>query len=292
MAIFKDYRQLAQQTPQQVLDAYHTQLTGLNTQQVADLREKYGSNKITYHHKTPFAVQFLQAFVTPFTLVLAVLGVISFLTDYVWAPVAGRDLTGTLIITFMVLASGTMTLIQSIKSTNAAESLQSMVKVTAQVWRDQQLQEIMLDDLVVGDVVKLAAGDMIPADLRLLQVRDLFVSQAALTGESYPVEKKSQFVPGQYEDVTDYPTLAFMGSNVVSGTALGVVVATGRRTRFGKVTQTITNNKVNPTNFDLGISQTSWLLIKFMAVMAPIVCILNGFKKGNLGQALLFGLST
>ncbi|AXX65188.1 magnesium-translocating P-type ATPase [Bombilactobacillus bombi] len=291
MAIFQDYKQVAQQAPQEVLHTLQTSMHGLTAEQVVSLREQYGSNKLTYHHKTPLAVQVVQAFVTPFTMVLVILGIISFLTDYVWATPTTRDLTGTLIIALMVIASGTMTLIQSVKSTNAAENLQSMVKVTVQVWRNQQLQELALDELVVGDVVKLAAGDMIPADLRLLQARDLFVSQAALTGESYPVEKQAHYENSNYEDITDYPTLAFMGSNVVSGTAVGVVIAVGSATRFGKVTQSITNNKKNQTNFDIGISQTSWLLIKFMAVMAPIVCVLNGFTKGDWGQAILFGLS-
>ncbi|BDR59141.1 magnesium-translocating P-type ATPase [Xylocopilactobacillus apicola] len=288
----KDYIKIAQQTPKMVLQIFDSQLSGLKKQDLNEQREKYGSNKINYQRKTPLSLQFLQAFVTPFTIVLAILGLISFCTDYLWTAPADRDLMGTIIISVMVLASGTMTLIQSVKSNNAADKLQSMVKVKADVYRDGYLQEVSLDDIVVGDIVKLAAGDMIPADLRLLQTRDLFISQAALTGESYPVEKLADYTGGSNEDVTDYQTLAFMGSNVVSGTAVGLVIAVGSETRFGQVTQSITNNKPTPTNFDLGISQTSWLLIRFMAVMAPIVCILNGLTKGDWAQALLFALST
>ncbi|BDR57059.1 magnesium-translocating P-type ATPase [Xylocopilactobacillus apis] len=288
----KDYIKIAQQTPKTVLQIFDSQLSGLKKQDLNEQREKYGSNKINYQRKTPLSIQFFQAFITPFTIVLAILGLISFCTDYLWSAPADRDLTGTIIISIMVLTSGIMTLIQSVKSNNAADKLQSMVKVTTGVYRDGYLQEIPLDDLVVGDIVKLAAGDMIPADLRLLQVRDLFISQAALTGESYPVEKHAEYEASKYENITDSPTLAFMGSNVVSGTAMGMVIAVGKETRFGQVTQSITNNKPTPTNFDLGISQTSWLLIRFMAVMAPIVCVLNGLTKGDWGQALLFGLST
>lgn len=288
----KKYIDFAQQTPTKVLKIFNSELNGLKECDIIKRREKYGSNKIVYQKKTPFSVQFLQAFVTPFTIVLAVLGLISFCTDYLWSAPSERDLTGTIIIAVMVIASGVMTLIQSVKSNNAADKLQSMVKVMVEVYRSGNLQEIPLEDLVVGDVVKLAAGDMIPADMRLLKTRDLFVSQAALTGESYPVEKMSDYKNGDYEDLTDYQTLAFMGSNVISGTALGVVMSVGTQTRFGQVTQSITSNKSVPTNFDIGISQTSWLLIRFMAVMTPIVCVLNGLTKGDWGQAFLFGVST
>ncbi|BDR59885.1 magnesium-translocating P-type ATPase [Lactobacillus xylocopicola] len=288
----EDYNRVAQQAPQLALKVFASGPGGLRRQDLAEHRKKYGSNKLAYRRKTPLSVQFLQAFVTPFTLVLTVLGIISFCTDYLWSAPADRDLTGTIIISIMVLTSGVMSLIQTVKSNNAADKLQLLVKVKADVYRDGELQEILLEDLVVGDLVKLSAGDMIPADIRLINTRDLFISQAALTGESYPVEKRAKHQQGSYEDITDYPTLAFMGSNVVSGTATGLVIAVGQNTRFGQVTQSITNNKPTPTNFDLGISKTSWLLIRFMAVMAPIVCILNGLTKGDWGQALLFGLST
>lgn len=283
---------LAQMTPEVVQQQFHTQTTGLTSQQATARQQKYGSNQLVYHHKAPLYRQFLQAFATPFTLVLLVLAVISFWTDYVLASPADKSFTATVIILVMVIVSGTMTLIQSVQSTNAAEKLQSLVQVNVQVFRDQQLQTIALADLVPGDIVKLAAGDLIPADLRVLQARDLLVSQTALTGESYPVEKVVQSTDTHYEQITDLKTLIFMGSNVVSGTALALVVATGQQTRFGEVTQALTNKKATVTNFDVGISQTSWLLIRFMAIMAPIVCVLNGLTKGNWLQALLFGVST
>ena len=285
-----NYEFFSQATTEKVLGIFKTSNKGISDERVEELREKYGENVISHGKKTPLIVEILKAYFTPFTIVLIVLAVISFITDYVIVPVAERDLTGVLIITAMVALSGTMTLIQSVRSNKAAEKLGNLVKVTATVIRKGQEFELPIEELVCGDMIKLSAGDMIPADIRLCQTKDLFVSQAAMTGESYPVEKKAQYQMIEHSSETDLENIAYMGSNVVSGSALGVVVAVGNRTLFGQIAKDVSEAKTL-TSFDIGINKTSWLLIRFMLVMAPAVFLINGLTKGDWLEAFLFGLS-
>ncbi|MDT2833235.1 magnesium-translocating P-type ATPase [Vagococcus carniphilus] len=284
------YEFFSQATTEKVLGIFKTSNKGISDERVEELREEYGENVISHGKKTPLIVEILKAYFTPFTIVLIVLAIISFITDYVIVPVAERDLTGVLIITAMVALSGTMTLIQSVRSNKAAEKLGNLVKVTATVIRKGQEFELPIEELVCGDMIKLSAGDMIPADIRLCQTKDLFVSQAAMTGESYPVEKKAQYQMIEHSSETDLENIAYMGSNVVSGSALGVVVAVGNRTLFGQIAKDVSEAKTL-TSFDIGINKTSWLLIRFMLVMAPAVFLINGLTKGDWLEAFLFGLS-
>ncbi|MFT8461527.1 MAG: magnesium-translocating P-type ATPase [Liquorilactobacillus ghanensis] len=278
-------------TPLEKLFAtFHSSSQGLRNDQIEQAREKYGSNQLAYHKKNSWLIEIVKAYITPFTVVLMLLGVLSFISDYQLAAPKDRDLSSVIIIAIMVIVSGTMSLIQSVKSTKAVDRLQSMVKITATVCRDQQFSELPVGELVVGDLVKLSAGDLIPADLRLLQAKDLFVSQSALTGESYPVEKQAAANSASEQDPAMYSNLLLMGSNVVSGTATAMVIKTGSATFFGDIAQELTR-KPAKTNFETGIQKTSWLLIRFMAIMAPLVIIINGLAKGNWGESFLFGLS-
>ncbi|MBO1300251.1 MULTISPECIES: magnesium-translocating P-type ATPase [unclassified Enterococcus] len=286
----KVYAGFASKNKQQLFDLFHTTQKGLSTEQVESLRETYGNNSISYGKKTPFIVEAIKAFITPFTLVLIALGIISYITEYVLAAPADKDLFGVIIIFAMVLVSGTMTLIQSVRSNQAAEKLKSLVKVTAAVKRDGGYKEIPMEEIVCGDQVRLSAGDMIPADMRLLSAKDLFISQAALTGESYPVEKHATVCSGRTQSETSYENIAFMGSNVISGSAEGIIISVGNDTMFGHVAQNLSQKPVK-TSFELGIQKTSMLLIKFMALMAPTVIVINGFTKGDWLEAFLFGLS-
>ncbi|MEG2709245.1 MAG: cation-transporting P-type ATPase, partial [Vagococcus sp.] len=211
---------MSQMPIESVFGKYDSSKSGVSNQQASDLREEYGENVISHTKKTPLIVQILKAYFTPFTIVLIILAIISFMTDYVLVSPAERDLTGVIIIVVMVTLSGTMTLIQSVKSNNAAEKLGNLVKVTATVVRKGKEDELPIEELVCGDVIKLSAGDMIPADIRLFQTKDLFVSQAAMTGESYPVEKKAHFEVVEHSSETDLENIAYMGSNVGSGSAL------------------------------------------------------------------------
>ncbi|MDR0921933.1 MAG: magnesium-translocating P-type ATPase [Lactobacillales bacterium] len=285
-----NYGLFAKKTVENIFDKFQLSAKGLSEEQVLISREKHGDNKISYGKKTPFLVEVLKAYITPFTLVLIGLGMTSFITDVVIAAPQERDFFGSGIIFSMVLISGTMTLIQSVRSNQAAEKLKSLVKVTANVKRNNQYEEIPMEEIVCGDQVKLSAGDMIPADIRLITTKDLFISQSALTGESYPVEKRADERITQQDSDTSYENLVFMGSNVVSGSAEGLVIATGNRTLFGDVAKTLSTKPI-PTSFELGIRKTSFLFIKFMSLMAPTVIVINGLTKGDWLEALLFGLS-
>ncbi|WP_261796628.1 magnesium-translocating P-type ATPase [Enterococcus durans] len=286
----KIYAAFAGKTREELLQFFHSTDHGMEEEQVEQAREQYGENSISYGKKTPFIVEVLKAYITPFTLVLIALGVISFITEYVLAAPGDKDLFGVAIIFTMVIVSGTMTLIQSVRSNQAAEKLKSLVKVTAAVKRNGKYTESSMEEIVCGDLVRLSAGDMIPADMRLLSAKDLFISQAALTGESYPVEKQAH----AYEDATlsetSYDNLAFMGSNVISGSAEGIIISVGNQTLFGHVAQTLSEKPIK-SSFEIGIHKTSMLLIKFMALMAPTVIVINGFTKGDWLEAFLFGLS-
>ncbi|EOA3390402.1 magnesium-translocating P-type ATPase [Enterococcus hirae] len=286
----KMYVAFAGKTKQELLNFFHSTDQGMKDEQIEESREKYGENSISYGKKTPFIVEALKAYITPFTLVLIALGVISFITEYVLAAPGDKDLFGVIIIFTMVIVSGTMTLVQSVRSNQAAEKLKSLVKVTAAVKRNGDYTEIPMEEIVCGDLVRLSAGDMIPADMRLLSAKDLFISQAALTGESYPVEKQAIVYDDETLSETSYENLAFMGSNVISGSAEGIIVSVGNETLFGHVAQTLSEKPIK-SSFEIGIHKTSMLLIKFMALMAPTVIVINGLTKGDWLEAFLFGLS-
>ena len=286
----KIYAAFAGKTKEELLQFFHSTDRGMEEEQVEQAREQYGENSISYGKKTPFIVEVLKAYITPFTLVLIALGVISFITEYVLAAPGDKDLFGVAIIFTMVIVSGTMTLIQSVRSNQAAEKLKSLVKVTAAVKRNGKYTEIPMEEIVCGDLVRLSAGDMIPADMRLLSAKDLFISQAALTGESYPVEKQAHVYEDATLSETSYDNLAFMGSNVISGSAEGIIISVGNQTLFGHVAQTLSEKPIK-SSFEIGIHKTSMLLIKFMALMAPTVIVINGFTKGDWLEAFLFGLS-
>ncbi|MGX7202175.1 magnesium-translocating P-type ATPase [Enterococcus plantarum] len=286
----QSYEYFARNSAENIITFFNSSKMGLSNQQAVLSREEFGENTITHGKKTPLFVEIIKAYFTPFTIVLIALAIISFITDYVIAPPADRDLIGVLIIMAMVLISGTMTLIQSVKSNQAAEKLNNMVKITATVVRRKKEVELPIEEIVCGDIIKLSAGDMIPADIRLTKTKDLFVSQSAMTGESYPVEKRADYKLKGNSVETEYENIVFMGSNVISGSAEGIVVSVGDNTLFGKVAQDVSDK--NPqTNFEVGISKTSWLLIRFMLVMAPAVFLINGLTKGDWFEAFLFGLS-
>ena len=267
---------------------------GLAADQVERAREFYGTNAMAQAAKRPMPLRFLAAFADPFTYILVFIAAVSVLTDWVFASGGDRDLSTPLIIGAMVLVSGVLRFVQDEKSTVAAEALAEMVESCAEVERDGDGgNETPIDEIVVGDVVHLSSGDVVPADLRIFAARDLFVSQASLTGESEPVEKRAELgTAAQAEafSLTDLEDIAFMGSTVISGNARGVVVATGARTMFGEATGTLTGRK-RETSFDAGIKSTSRLLMRLMVVMLPIVFVISGVTKGDWVSALLFSLS-
>ncbi|CFU97450.1 magnesium-translocating P-type ATPase [Yersinia pseudotuberculosis] len=298
----------AKNSLEQTLFKLNTHLNGLTEEDARERLELYGVNQVAHEKAPPAFLQLLAAFNNPFIFVLIILASISFFTDY-WLPLqegGETDLIGVSIIVTMVLISGLLRFWQEYRTNKAAEALKSMVRTTATVLRRGHYgakptqQEIPINQLVPGDIILLSAGDMIPADLRLINSRDLFVSQAILTGEAIPVEKydamgcvSSKSVDagaGSEGELLELSNICLMGTNVASGTAMGVVVATGGHTYFGSLAKSIVGTRAQ-TAFDRGVNSVSWLLIRFMLVMVPIVLLINGFTKGDWTEAALFALA-
>lgn len=274
----------------ELLRALDSRADGLDEAAIAERLDRDGINEVGHEKPPHWSVQLLHAFKNPFIIVLLVLAVVQLFTE-------PDDLTGPIIIAVMVGISVLLSFTQEYRSSQAAEKLKAMVRNTASVTRraddgHAERIEVPVEELVVGDIVHLGAGDMIPADLRLLAAKDLFISQAILTGESIPVEKSAP--QGHAADEgggpLDLPTVCYMGTNVVSGSATAVVLATGARTYLGSLARTLSGERVQ-TSFDRGISSVSWLLIRFMAVMVPVVFLINGFDKHDWLGAFMFGLS-
>ncbi len=273
-----------------LLAHYGTPAAGLSPAQAARSRESHGANILPCGKKHVLAKRLCAAFLNPFTIVLLALAGISLVTDVVLAPPGEANCATLAIITGMVLLSGLLRLVQETRSSQAARRLAAMLTTTACVQREGCKGELPMEELVVGDLVHLSAGDMIPADLRILQAKDLFLSQSALTGESEPVEKTGGSCPDPDGAITDRPNLAFWGSSVVSGTATGVVLAVGGQTVLGGMAKELDRTPPK-TSFEKGVNAVSWVLIRFMLIMVPVVLFLNGLTKGDWMQALLFALS-
>ena len=272
-----------------LLESLGTTAGGLEEDAVRLSREEHGANVLPHRRKEPLARRLFGSFINPFTVVLLALAVISVFTEIIFAAPGDESYATVLIITAMVLISGALRFVQETRSGNVAARLGSMLHTTACVERACRREEVPLEDIVVGDVVHLCAGDMIPADVRILAAKDLFVSQSALTGESEPVEK-SGGPAAAGGALTDAPNLAFLGSNVISGSATAVVLSVGGDTMLGALARQV-DEKPPKTTFEKGVSAVSWVLIRFMLVMVPVVLFVNGFTKGDWMQALLFAIS-
>jgi Mg2+-importing ATPase len=255
--------------------------SGLSQVEAQARLEKYGPNAIAKEKRQTWLMRLWDNVKNPLVILLVVLGIISFLTG---------DVRATIMIFLMVLLGIVLRYFQESRADKAADELQAMVSTTASVIRDGKHQEIPLKELVQGDIVTLSAGDMVPADVRVLSVKDLFLNQSALTGESLPVEKTRAAVVDAAQNPLEMTNLCFMGSNVESGTGLAVVVLTGGETYFGSLASSITGQR-QLTSFDKGISSFTWLMIGFMAVMVPLVFLFNGLSKGNWLEAFLFALA-
>lgn len=274
-----------------VLLSLHSTRDGISNTDLIENKELFGDNKIDTGKKVHPVVEFLMAFINPFTLILIGLSVVSFIFDYLLAEAGDKDLTTSIIIIVMVILSGLLKYVQESRSNNAADALNAMVKVTTLVKRNHaEAKELDVSEVVVGDIIYLSAGDMIPADVRVIESKDLFITQAALTGESEHIEKFSHDCTKLDEAITSTENLAFMGSDVVSGSAKVVVVAVGNDTIFGSISASVTEAP-EQTAFEIGVNSVSMLLIRFMLTMVPIVLFLNGFTKGDWLQAFMFAIS-
>lgn len=277
---------------------------GLSESQAEAVRARVGLNEVEHEKPLPWWTHLWHCYKNPFNLLLTLLAVISYLTE---------DMKATVVIGTMVVLSTLLRFWQEAKSNKAADALKAMVSNTATVIRrdlsedaapifeqcygahlhvkDAKRIELPIKLLVPGDLIVLSAGDMIPADCRVITAKDLFVSQAAMTGESMPVEKFAVQRDAKAINPLELDNILFMGTNVVSGSATALVLGTGNGTYFGALASRVTATDRAPTAFQSGVNKVSWLLIRFMFVMAPLVLFINGFTKGDWMEALLFALS-
>ena len=277
----------------EVLDALETSITGVQEDQVETLRDTYGENKLTKATEVPLWKKIYESIINPFTVILLVIAVISLMTNVILAKPGEEDPTTSIIIVVLVLISGGIRFVQELKSDKAASNLSSLIVNTATVIRDEVQQEIPIEELVVGDIIKLSAGDMLPADALLLETRDFFIQQSSLTGESESVEKKAMWIPSEEESqkpVLESERFVFMGSNVVSGSALAVILVTGNDTMIGRIEKTL-NTFDEPTSFEKEMNTISWLLIRLMLVLVPVVFVINGLTDSDWLEAGVFALS-
>lgn len=286
-----DYTKISRLTESEALVNYHTDLNGYSEAKVIEQRDTYGDNQITHQKSDSVFKRLFEAYINPFTVVLLILAIISYITDVMLADESAADYTAVMIVVTMVIISGTLRFVQETRSNSSAEKLNALVTTTTAVIRQPAgLQEIPLKQVVLGDIIQLAAGDMIPADMRILQAKDLFIAQSALTGESDAIEKTATALKCDSVSPFEMDNLAFMGTTVISGTAQGIVIAVGDDTLFGSMAHAITEKK-EVTSFEVGVNSVSWLLIRFMMVMVPFVLFVNGFTKGDWVEAFLFAVS-
>ncbi len=283
----------ATQPAKSVYSYLQTTRLGLTKAEVEDRQLTYGKNEVVHEQKkNPFIV-FIKTFINPFIGVLTGLAVISLVIDVLMAEPGEQEWTGVVIIAVMVVCSAILRFWQEWKANEATDSLMKMVKNTCLVKRaGSGEEELDITELVPGDIVFLAAGDMIPADLRIIESKDLFISQASLTGESEPIEKFPEVKEKQYRkgSIVELDNICYMGSTVISGAAKGIVFETGNRTFLGTIARNLTGHRAT-TAFDKGISKVSLLLIRFMLVMVPFVFFINGFTKGDWFEAFIFAIS-
>ena len=262
---------------------------GLSTDQVEIMREKYGTNSSAGRRDDTLLRRLRRAFINPFNVTLFILGIISLVTDVLQATDFSKNTSTAIIIFSMILISGTIRLIQELRAKNAARQLDRLIHESITVKRGGELLEIPAEKLVVGDVVLLSAGNRVPADIRLTKVTDLFVSQAAITGESAILEKSSRTLGhGSPRPLTQLENLAFMATTVISGKGEGIVLAVGKDTLYGSFAKPDAEDK---TSFQQGANSIAWVMIRFIAVLIPFVFILLGITGGNWFQSFAFALS-
>jgi len=259
-------------------------LPGLTSAEARERLHRFGPNQAILEKRIGFTDRLWQAVKNPLVILLAVLGTISYLTD---------DLRSAVVIIGMAVLGVTLKIIQESKADTAAEQLKKMVHTTATVLRDGIRREIPLAKVVPGDVVFLSAGDMIPADMQLLRAKDLHINQSMLTGEALPVEKAAvspDQVNGNLKPDLSDPSMCFMGTNVVSGSAAAVAIATGPRTYFGGIAAKL-SRKREESDFDKGIKSFTMLMLRFMLFMVPFVFVVNGVLKHDWSEAFMFALA-
>lgn len=268
---------------------FHISDQGYSDEQVEESRARYGKNSLSGRASDTVLYRLGRAFLNPFTIILFVLACISFLTDVVLASNFSRNITTVVIILCMLLISGAVRFTQELRAKRVADRLTGMIASTVLVRRDGKWVRVSSTELVVGDLVRLSAGDRVPADIRLTAAKDLFVSQSVITGESAILEKNADTLSqGQAQSYAGYRNLVFMGCALTGGSGEGVVLAVGEDTVYGGFAAAESSRK---NRFDQGANSIAWVLIRFMAVLIPVVLIACGLTKGDWVSAFLFALS-
>jgi len=254
---------------------------GLTEKEAKKRLKEYGFNELAKKKKRTIFVQIISKFANPLVIVLLIIATFSMFF--------GEKISALLVL-LMAIGSVLLSFVEEYRAGKEAEKLSEMVRATATVYRSGKAKEVKIREIVPGDIVDLFAGDMIPADLRIISSKDLFINQASLTGESLPIEKFAGAIQPKGHSLSELTDIAFMGSSVVSGTALGVVVKTGIATQFGELSKRLATMRIE-TSFDKGIKQFTWLMIRFMLVLVVVIFAVNAFLKGNIIEAFLFSLA-
>lgn len=272
---------------------FRTTPSGLSSDEVERRQAQYGRNEVEHERRKNPVTMFIRAFINPFIGILTLLIVVSYVLDVWMAAPEEKEWTTILIIATMILLSVIIRFCQDWRASRSSEALRKMVKNTCSVKRaGREVEELPIEELVPGDIITLAAGDMIPADVRVIETKDLFVSQSSLTGESEPIEKRPDARGRKYVrgSVVELDNICYMGSNVISGSATAIVFGTGDNTYLGTIARAIVGHRA-ATAFDRGIARVSLLLIRFMLIMVPFVFLVNGITKGDWLEAFIFAVS-
>lgn len=279
----QELKKLAFLSERELFMELRTSINGLSSEDAKERLEEYGENRVDAQKPTPAWLLFIEGFKDPFVLVLAALAIVSFVTS---------DYEAAIVMLVMILASVIITFVQEYRSQKASLALKELIENTCAVTRDGRTKEIPMDEVVPGDIVTLATGDMIPADAVLIWTKDLFVNQSSLTGESMPVEKFVEAGVKKNEDISalDLDDLVFMGTDVLSGQGRAIILKTGQETFFGDIARNATSKR-GKTAFDVGLTRVSKLLLRMVMVLFPVVFLINGLTKGDWTSAFFFAIA-
>lgn len=273
-------------TVEQLFGKYDTSYIGLDHEEVEERLDDYGRNTIEIKDNHPLLNRIKEAVINPFNIVLIIVAGITLLTDVI--IVSNKDYSTFILIVSTIIISSAISFSQSTKSDNAARELKSMISNKMDIIRNNQLESIPVEEVVPGDIVKLSSGDMIPADVRFIEAKDLFIDQAALTGESAAVEKYATWT--KQKDITDLSNIGFMGTDVVSGTATAIVLTTGENTYFGHMAKSL-ESVYQQNSFEKGVNSISKLLIRMMCIMLPVILVINLLTKSDIWDSVIFAIT-
>lgn len=271
-----------------LFEKYQTSYEGISIVDLEEKLEQYGKNSFDTKKQNTIFDRLKEAFINPFNGVLILIAIITFITDVVIST--QKDYATFVLILSTIIISALISFFQQTNSDKAAQKLKTMITNKIDVIRDGNQETVDVQNIVPGDIIKLSSGDMIPGDVRFLEAKDLFIDQASLTGESNPVEKFSKIDMDKQVELTELANIGFMGTNVVSGTATALIVATGNQTYFGNMAKSL-YSVTEKNSFEKGVDDVSKLLIKFMIIMVPIILVINLFTKKSLWEAIIFAIT-